>query len=340
MRTQPFGDTDLHVSEVGFGAWGIGGAAMAGDTPIGWREVDDETSIRALQTAYEQGVTFFDTADVYGDGRSERLIARALGDRTSDERDRIVVATKAGRRLDPHVTEGYVHDRLAPFVDRSLENLGVDTLDLLQLHCPPTDAYRQDAMFDALDRFVEEGRIRHGAVSVETEEEALLALERPSVRSIQIIYNPFRQKPAERVFPKARERDVGIVVRVPLASGLLTGKFDRGTAFDPDDHRAFNRHGEAFDVGETFAGVDFATGLEAVKELHAIVPDGATLAQATLRWILMEPAVSTVIPGARTPQQATENAAASDLPPLSEEDMAFVKRVYDERIRSQVHHRW
>ena len=331
MNTRPLGTTGYDVSEIGFGAWAIGGT---------WGPVDEQQAVAALHAAIDAGVTFFDTADVYGDGRSERLIARALGDRTAEERERIVVATKAGRRLDPHVTEGYVHDRLAPFVDRSRENLGTDTLDLLQLHCPPTDAFRRDAMFDALDRFVEEGRIRHGAVSVETEEEALLALERPSVRSIQIIFNPFRQKPAERVFPLARERGVGIVVRVPLASGLLTGKFDRDTTFDPDDHRAFNRHGEAFDVGETFAGVDFATGLDAVKELHAIVPEGATMAQATLRWILMEPAVSTVIPGARNPRQASENAAASDLPSFSDADMALVRRIYDERIRPQVHHRW
>ena len=331
MNERMLGSTGLSVSEIGFGAWAIGGT---------WGPVDEAQAIAALHAAIDAGVTFFDTADVYGDGRSERLIARALTERTTEERGRITVATKAGRRLDPHTTEGYVYERLAPFVDRSRENLGMDTLDLLQLHCPPTDAYRRDAMFDALDRLVEDGRIRFGAVSVETEEEALLALERPSGRSIQIIFNPFRQKPAERVFPIAQEKQVGIVVRVPLASGLLTGKFDADTTFDPDDHRAFNRHGEAFDVGETFAGVDFATGLEAVKELHAIVPEGATLAQATLRWILMHPAVSTVIPGARRPDQARENAAASDLPPLDEASMALVRRVYDERIREQVHDRW
>ena len=271
----------------------------------------------ALHTALDEGVTFLDTADVYGDGRSERLIARVLRDRTAAERERVVVATKAGRRLDPHVAEGYVHDELAAFADRSRENLGMETLDLLQLHCPPTDAYRRDAMFDALERMASEGRIRFGGVSVETEEEALLALERPVVRTIQIIYNPFRQKPAERVFPLARERGVGIIVRVPLASGLLTGKFDEGATFEQDDHRAFNRHGEAFDVGETFSGVDFRTGVEAAQELRPIVPEGATLAQATLRWILMEPAVSTVIPGAKRPDQARDNARASDLPPLS-----------------------
>lgn len=325
------GSTGLSVSDIGFGAWAIGGS---------WGHVDEAQAIAALHAALDAGVTFLDTADVYGDGRSERLIAQALADRTSEERSRITIATKAGRRLDPHVTEGYVYERLAPFVDRSRENLGMETLDLLQMHCPPTDAYRRDAMFDALDRLVEEGRIRFGAVSVETEEEALLALERPSVRSIQIIFNPFRQKPAERVFPLAQEKQVGIIVRVPLASGLLTGKFGPDTTFEPDDHRAFNRHGEAFDVGETFSGVEFRSGVAAARELRPIVPEGATLAQTTLRWILMHPAVSTVIPGARRPDQARENAAASDLPPLDDDAMALVRRVYDERIREQVHHRW
>ena len=321
----------MHVSEIGFGAWAIGGS---------WGHVDEDQALAALHTALDEGVTFLDTADVYGDGRSERLIARVLRDRTAAERERVVVATKAGRRLDPHVADGYVHERLAPFADRSRENLGTETLDLLQLHCPPTNAYRRDAMFDALERMAAEGRIRFGGVSVETEEEALLALERPVVRTIQIIYNPFRQKPAERVFPLARERGVGIVVRVPLASGMLTGKFDEDATFEEDDHRAFNRHGEAFDVGETFSGVDFRTGVQAARELRPIVPEGATLAQATLRWILMEPAVSTVIPGAKRPDQARDNARASDLPPLSADAMDLVKRVYDERIREQVHPRW
>lgn len=321
----------MTVSEIGFGAWAIGGS---------WGEVDEEQALAALHAALDEGVTFLDTADVYGDGRSERLVARALSERSAEERARVVVATKAGRRLDPHVADGYVYDRLAPFVDRSRENLATDRLDLLQLHCPPTEAYRRDAMFDALERLAEEGRIRFGGVSVETEEEALLALERPVVRSIQIIFNPFRQKPAERVFPRAQERGVGIVVRVPLASGLLTGKFDENATFEADDHRAFNRHGEAFDVGETFAGVDFATGVAAARELRDIVPAGATLAQTTLRWILMEPAVSTVIPGAKRPDQARENAAAAELPPLPPEAMERVRRVYDQRIREQVHHRW
>ncbi len=331
MNPRPLGSTGLTVSEIGFGAWAIGGS---------WGHVEETQATSALHAALDAGVTFLDTADVYGDGRSERLIAGVLAERTPAERERIVVATKAGRRLDPHTADGYVHEKLAAFVDRSRANLKADTLDLLQLHCPPTDAYRRDAMYDALERLAAEGRIRYGGVSVETEEEALLALERPVVRTIQIIYNPFRQKPAERVFPLARERGVGIIVRVPLASGLLTGKFSEDATFEADDHRAFNRHGEAFDVGETFAGVDFASGVAAARELQAIVPQGASLAQATLRWILMDPAVSTVIPGAKRPDQARENAAASELAPLSEEAMALVRRVYDQRIREQVHARW
>ncbi len=331
MHTRTLGNTGMHVSEIGFGAWAIGGS---------WGDVPEADALASLRTALEEGVTFFDTADVYGDGLSERRIATVLADLDERDRERITVATKAGRRLDPHVAASYDHAHLAPFVDRSRENLRVDTLDLLQLHCPPGDAYRQDAMFDALERLQDEGRIRHGGVSVETEEEALLALERPIVRTLQIIYNPFRQKPADRVFPAAKERGVGIIVRVPLASGLLTGKFHADSTFAKDDHRAFNRHGEAFDVGETFSGVDFDTGIAAAEQLRAIVPQGATLAQATLRWILMHDAVSTVIPGAKRPDQVQDNARASDLPPLNAHAMHLVRTVYDDMIREQVHHRW
>lgn len=331
MQTRRLGSTGYEVSAVGFGAWAIGGA---------WGDVPEDDAIAALHAAIDAGVTFFDTADVYGDGRSERLIARVLADRDARERERIVVATKAGRRLDPHVADGYVYDELVRFVDRSRANLGVDTLDLLQLHCPPPEVYRRDAAFDALERLRAEGRIRAAGVSVETETEALAALERPVVASLQIIFNPFRQKPAERVFPEAQARDVGVIVRVPLASGLLSGKFTEGSTFAADDHRHFNRAGEAFDVGETFAGVDFEVGVAAARDLAAVVPEGATLAQTTLRWILMHDAVSTVIPGAKRARQARENAAAADLPPLSDAAMARVRRVYDERIRAQVHHRW
>jgi aryl-alcohol dehydrogenase-like predicted oxidoreductase len=321
----------MNVSDIGFGAWAIGGA---------WGHVDEDDAIAALHAAIDEGVTFIDTADVYGDGRSERLIARTLSERDPEERTRIHVATKAGRRLDPHTADGYTYANLASFVDRSRENLGMDTLDLVQLHCPPTDVYRHDTAFDAMTRMVDEGRVRSVGVSVETVEEALLALEHPIVRTIQIIYNPFRQKPAEQALPAAARRGVGVIVRVPLASGLLTGKFDRHATFDEDDHRNFNRHGEAFDVGETFAGVDFESGLDAAEELKRIVPEGATLAQMTLRWILMHPAVSTVIPGAKNEAQARANAQSSDLPPLGPDALAQVEATYDRWIRAQVHERW
>lgn len=331
MESRTLGSTGYEVSAIGFGGWAIGGA---------WGDVPEDDAIAALRTAIEEGVTFLDTADVYGDGRSERLIARVLGELDPADRAGITVATKVGRRLDPHVAEGYVYDDLVGFVDRSRTNLGVEALDLVQLHCPPTEVYRRDDAFEAMARMVREGRVRHVGVSVETVEEAMLALERDVVETIQIIYNPFRLKPAEKVFPAARRRDVGIIVRVPLASGLLSGKFSEDATFAADDHRAFNRHGEAFDVGETFSGVDFETGVEAARALQAVTPEGATLAQATLRWILMEPAVSTVIPGAKRPGQARENARAAALPPPGDAFMETVRRVYDERIRPQVHHRW
>ena len=331
MNTRRLGSTGYDVSEIGFGGWAIGGS---------WGEVPEADALAAVRTAIEEGVTFFDTADVYGDGRSERRIATVLDELSPADRERIVVATKAGRRLDPHVADGYVYENLSRFVDRSRVELGQNTLDLVQLHCPPPEVYRRDEAFDAMERLVREGRVRAFGVSVETVDEASAALERDVVRTIQIIYNPFRQKPAETVFPKALEKDVGIIVRVPLASGLLTGKFDEDAAFDPDDHRAFNRRGEAFDIGETFAGVDFETGVAAARELRSIVPPDATLAQATLRWILMEPAVSTVIPGAKRPEQVRENARAAGLPALDDAAMAKVREVYDDRIRPQVHHRW
>lgn len=331
MNTRRLGSTGHDVSEIGFGGWAIGGA---------WGEVPEADALAAVRTAIEEGVTFFDTADVYGDGLSERRIATVLGELSPADRERIVVATKAGRRLDPHVADGYVNENLSSFVDRSRANLEQDALDLVQLHCPPAEVYRRDETFRAMERLVDEGRVRSFGVSVETVDEARAALERDVVRTIQIIYNPFRQKPAETVLPAAREKDVGIIVRVPLASGLLTGKFDEDAAFAPDDHRSFNRQGEAFDVGETFAGVDFETGVAAARELRSIVPPDATLAQATLRWILMDPAVSTVIPGAKRPDQVRENARAARLPALSDEAMATVREVYDRHVRPQVHHRW
>lgn len=328
MNYRTLGKTGYRVSEVGFGAWAIGGS---------WGEVKADDALKALGEAISQGVTFIDTADVYGDGRSEKLIAQVLNDYQSE---RIYVATKAGRRLDPHVTSGYNYANLENFVERSLKNLAVESLDLLQLHCPPTDAYRRDTAFEALERLKEKGQIRHYGVSVETVEEANLAVEHEGVATVQIIYNMFRLKPALEFFDNARASNVGIIARVPLASGLLSGKMSKNQEFPADDHRNFNRHGEAFDVGETFSGVDFETGVEAADELKAIVPEGYTLAQTALRWILMHPAVSTVIPGAKNPQQARANALASNMDMLPPSSMQKVRAVYDEKIRAQVHDRW
>lgn len=328
MNYRTLGKTNYQVSEIGFGAWAIGGS---------WGEVSDADALAALRAAIEAGVTFIDTADVYGDGRSERLIAQVLKDYPNE---RIVVATKAGRRLNPHVTEGYTYDNLSQFVARSLKNLQVDSLELVQLHCPPTDVYRQDTAFKALERLKSEGQIQNYGVSVETVEEANLAIKHEGVCSVQIIYNMFRIKPALEFFEQAKAANVGIIARVPLASGLLTGKMRKDQQFAEDDHRNFNRHGEAFDVGETFSGVDFETGLVAVGELKPLVPEGATMAQFALRWILMHPAVSTVIPGAKNPDQARTNAAASVLEPLTPQAMQRVREIYDNHIRKLVHDRW
>ena len=326
MNTRRLGKTDRQVSEIGFGAWAIGGS---------WGETDDATSLAAMNAAVDAGVTFFDTADVYGDGHSERLIAQLLRERDEP----IVVATKFGRRAPLEVAQ-YTYENLRGWLDRSRENLGVETIDLVQLHCPPWDAYYTPSVFEACDRLVEEGLVRAYGVSVEKVEEALKAIEYPGVATVQIIFNVFRQRPAALFFEQAKARDVGVIVRVPLASGLLTGKFTRESTFGADDHRHFNRHGEAFDVGETFSGVDYETGLDAVEELRSLVPEGATLAQLALRWILMFDAVSTVIPGAKNPEQARANAAAADLPPLSDETMRRIAELYDERIAPLVHQRW
>jgi aryl-alcohol dehydrogenase-like predicted oxidoreductase len=326
VRSRRLGKTGRQVSEIGFGAWAIGGS---------WGETDDARSLAALHAAVDAGVTFFDTADVYGDGRSERLIGQLLRDR----QEPLVVATKFGRRV-PQETENYSEANLRTWLERSRENLGVETVDLVQLHCPPWDVYYTPAVFEACDRLVADGLVGAYGVSVEKVEQALMAIEYPSVATVQIIFNVFRQRPAELFFDQARKRDVGVIVRVPLASGLLTGKLERGTAFAPDDHRAFNRHGEEFDVGETFAGVDYELGLEVVEELRPLVPEGATLAQLALRWILGFDAVSTVIPGAKTADQARANAAASELPPLPEPAMQRISELYRERIAPGMHHRW
>jgi len=326
VQLRRLGKTGRDVSEIGFGAWAIGGS---------WGETDDEESLAAMHAAVDAGVTFFDTADVYGDGHSERLLARLLRERSEP----LVVATKFGRRapLDP---EHYTYANLRSWLERSRENLGVDAVDLVQLHCPPWQVYYEPAVFEACDRLVEEGLVRAYGVSVEKVEEALKAIEYPGVASVQIIFNVFRRRPAELFFEQAARRDVGVIVRVPLASGLLTGKFTRETRFAADDHREYNRHGEQFDVGETFAGVGFERGLDAVDELRPLVPDGATLAQFALRFVLDFPAVSTVIPGAKTPEQARANAAAADLPPLVGETHRRLEALYRERIAPAVHQRW
>jgi aryl-alcohol dehydrogenase-like predicted oxidoreductase len=326
MEYRRLGSTDWQVSAVGFGAWAIGGS---------WGDVDDNESLRALRQAVHSGVNFFDTADVYGDGRSEQLLARLYRDH-----DDIRVATKAGRRLDPHTADGYNRENLTAFVERSRENLDRETLDLVQLHCPPTEVYYRPEVFEVLEDLKAQGKIAHYGVSVEKVEEALKAIEYPGVETVQIIFNMFRQRPAERFFDEAQKRDVGVLARVPLASGLLTGKYGADASFPANDHRNFNRDGKAFDRGETFAGVDLKRGSEAVRELEEIRPEGMTMAQFALRWILMFDAVSCVIPGAKRPAQAEENAAAADLPPLSDETMRAVEDVYDRHIRAQVHHRW
>lgn len=327
MKYRPFGRTGWQVSEIGFGAWAIGSA---------WGEVPEEDALAALNAAIDHGVNFIDTADVYGDGRSERLVAKVLKSRS----ERIYVATKAGRRLDPHVPEGFNRQNLSAHVERSLRNLGVETIDLIQLHCPPTQVYYMPEVFGILDDLVKQGKLRHYGVSVEKVEEALKATEFPNVQSVQIIFNIFRQRPAERFFDLALERKVGILARVPLASGLLSGKMDLKTTFSSEDHRNFNRYGQSFDVGETFSGVDYETGLAAVEELRPLVPEGANLAQFALRWILMFEAVSLAIPGAKNPAQAMINAAASDLSPLSPETMRRTKEIYDQYVKESVHQRW
>jgi aryl-alcohol dehydrogenase-like predicted oxidoreductase len=327
MQYRALGRTGLNVSAVSFGAWAIGGT---------WGPVDDEESLRALHRALDLGVNFFDTADVYGDGHSERLLARLKRERGSI----FHTATKAGRRLDPHVAGGYTRENLSAFVERSAKNLEVDALELLQLHCPPTDVYYMPEVFGVLDDLKREGKLKHYGVSVERVEEALKAIEYPEVQSIQLVFNIFRQRPAEHLFAEAQRRKVGILARLPLSSGLLGGKLKPGQQFAPDDHRAFNRAGAAFDRGETFSGLDFEAGLAVVEELRALVPPNMSLAQFALRWIDMHDAVTCSIPGAKRADQVTENVAAAELPPLSSELMRRVKEIYDARVRPAVHQRW
>jgi aryl-alcohol dehydrogenase-like predicted oxidoreductase len=327
MNYRELGRTGWKVSEISFGAWAIGGT---------WGEVDDRESLAALHRAADLGVNFFDTADVYGDGRSERLLAQLKRERG----EKIIIATKAGRRLDPHVASGYTAENLTAFVERSLRNLEVDALDLVQLHCPPTEVYYRPELFEALDDLVRQGKIRFYGVSVEKVEEALKAIEYAGVQTVQIIFNIFRQRPADLFFAEAKKRQVGIIARLPLSSGMLTGKLTAQTQFAPDDHRAFNRQGAEFDRGETFSGVDYETGLKAVEELCTLVPEGMMMAQFALRWILMFDAVTCAIPGAKRQAQAEDNVRAADLPPLSDETMVAVRELYERRIRPLVHHYW
>jgi aryl-alcohol dehydrogenase-like predicted oxidoreductase len=327
MQFRALGRTGWNVSAISFGAWAIGGA---------WGTVDDNESLAALHKAVDCGVNFIDTADVYGMGRSERLIAQLKRAR----KEEIIVATKAGRRLSPHTAEGYSAANLESFIDDSLRNLSTDCLDLVQLHCPPVEVYYRPEVFGALDELVRKGKIRHYGVSVEKVEEALKAIEYPNVQTVQIIFNCFRHRPAGLFFEQARKRCVGVLARVPLASGLLTGKITRQSQFANDDHRNFNRRGEAFDVGETFSGVDFDTALEAVERLKSVVPPGMSLTRFALRWILMFDAVTCAIPGGKRPAQVEENCAAADLPALPDQAMKTVREVYSTLIAPQVHHKW
>jgi aryl-alcohol dehydrogenase-like predicted oxidoreductase len=328
LSSRPFGRTGRQSTRIGFGAWAIGGT---------WGEVSIDDAKATLHAALDAGMTFIDTADVYGDGRSERIIREVLSERPGA---RPYIATKAGRRLNPHVPSGFTQANLEGWIDRSLTNLGIECLDLVQLHCPPTPVYGNPQVFAALDAIKAKGKIADYGVSVETVDEAMTAIQNPGVVSVQIIYNMFRPKPAEAFFAEAAARNVAVIARVPLASGLLTGKMSAASTFAPDDHRAFNRNGEAFDKGETFSGVPFDVALAAVDELRALVPRGTTMAAFALRWILMEDAVSVVIPGAKTPDQARANVAADALPALSPAVMEAARDVYFRRISRHVHHLW
>ncbi len=329
MHYRALGRTGWKVSEISFGAWAIGGA---------WGQVSDQDSMAALHQAIDSGVNFIDTADVYGNGRSERLIARLKKER--GENAEIIVATKAGRRLPQQTVEGYSRENLTGWIEDSLRNLSTDALDLVQLHCPPTAVYHRPEVFGILDDLVKAGKVRFYGVSVEKIEEALKAIEFPNVQTVQIIFNCFRQRPAELFFAQAKRKDAGILARVPLASGLLTGKLGRDSTFAADDHRNFNRQGRAFDVGEAFAGVDYEVGLAAVEEIRKLLPAGVSMSQFALRWILMFDAVACAIPGGKRAEQVADNCRAPELPALSPDAMAAIRRIYDEKIQPLVHNRW
>ena len=327
MQYRELGRTGWKVSAISFGAWAIGGT---------WGTVSDDESFAALNHALDNGVNFFDTADVYGDGRSERLLAKLRRERKED----FYIATKAGRRLDPHVTEGYNRENITAFVERSLKNLETETLDLLQLHCPPTEAYYMPELFDVLDDLTKVGKLQNYGVSVEKVEEALKAIEYPNVQTVQIIFNIFRQRPKDLFFAEAQRKKVGILARLPLSSGMLTGKFTKESSFEKEDHRAFNRKGESFDRGETFSGFDYDTGLEVVDELRPLVPPGMSMTQMALRWLLMFPAVTCAIPGGKKVAQVDENVKAADLPALTDKTMSAIETIYNQKIKSHVHHYW
>ncbi len=327
MQYRTFGRTGWQVSTISFGAWAIGGS---------WGKVDDQESMAALHRALDLGINLFDTADVYGDGHSESLLARLRKERSEP----FHVITKTGRRLNPHIASGYNRENINLFIERSLKNLNTDCLELVQLHCPPTVVFYTPEVFGIMEDLVTQGKIQYYGVSVEKVEEGLKAIEYPQVQSVQIIYNIFRQRPADLFFKETLRRQVAVLARVPLASGLLTGKFNSDSTFEKKDHRNFNRYGESFDRGETFAGVDYETGLQAVERLRALVPEGISMAQFALRWIMMEPAVTCSIPGAKRPAQVEQNAAAADIPELTSETMQKIRDIYDELIRDQVHQRW
>lgn len=327
MIYNSFGRTGWNVSEISFGAWAIGGT---------WGKVNDSDSLNALHRAVDLGVNFIDTADVYGDGRSERLVGRLKRERSEE----IYIATKIGRRSAPHTVESYSKTNLTKYIERSLKNLRVDAIDLIQLHCPPTQIYYMPEIFDILDGFVQEGKIKYYGVSVEKVEEGMKVIKYPNAQSVQIIFNMFRQRPAELFFELAKKKKVAVIARVPLASGLLTGKFSSVSQFSADDHRNFNRNGEAFDQGETFSGIEFTAGLRAVDDLRSICPESVTLGQFALRWILMFDAVTCAIPGAKNVLQVEENINAANQPPLSAQKMDAVRRTYVRHIKTLVHHRW
>jgi len=328
MKYRKLGKTGLEVSEISLGTWQVGGKWGSG--------FDDKKADEIINTAIDNGVNFIDTADVYEDGRSEKAVGRVVRSRSED----IYVATKCGRQINPHINKRYTSEVLTKYVEDSLKRTGLDRLDLVQLHCPPTDVYYRPEIFETFDRLKDQGKIRHLGVSVEKVEEAIKAMEYSNVETVQIIFNLFRQRPSELFFSEAKKHNIGIIVRVPLASGLLTGKFDKNSSFDKQDHRNFNRNGEAFDQGETFAGVDFETGLKAVEKLKMLFPEVKNLAPVALQWILQFSEISCIIPGASKKEHFLSNTSVYELPDLSKEKIEQMNAVYQEYIKPQVHQRW